>query len=177
MPEIGELSADFIAAQAGGFEAQRQNNFVLTVVPPGEGEQVLRLSMVSIPLPKEASNVIELPFGNEVRKVAGRTTFANINATFHDYVDQETLQILVNWRKNVYDPDTGNVGLASSYKRMATITMMGPETSFKRNYLVQGVWPSELDPGDLSYENAEKKLITVVFTFDKIKEVGAVASS
>ena len=130
MPEL--LSADHIGNAAGGFEPQRTNNFEIRITPPGGNADILQLSIKAFPLPKQETSVIEIPYGNELRKVAGRTTYANLEATFHDYVDQQTLQELNEWRKLVYDPATGNVGLAWRYKVEGTLVMFAPDGSFER---------------------------------------------
>jgi hypothetical protein len=166
------LSANHIAAAAGGYEPQRTNNYTISLTPKGVGADrgVLRLSVRAFPLPKEETGIIEIEYGNEIRKVAGRTTFADLSVTFHDYVDQNVLHQLVQWRRVVYNPNDGTVGLARDYKTNGTVIMFAPNGLLERKWDIKGVWPSKLDPGDLTYENAEKKLITMELVIDRAIE-------
>jgi hypothetical protein len=171
MPKL--LSADHIAGAGadGAFEPQRTNNFELVVSPPGGGNgDILQLSIKAFPLPKQETSVIEIPYGNEIRKAAGRTTYAPLEATFHDYVDQDTLQILNNWRLRVYNPKNGSVGWAKEYKVEGTLLLFGPDGESTRSWTLKGLWPSSLDPGSPDMENAEKNLISCTFAIDKAEE-------
>ena len=115
------ISANHIAP--GGrtsayFEPQRVSNFVLEVGVPGTNadgtidsniERIIALSVREFPMPEETTNRIELPYGNEVRYVAGRTTFGEETLTCTDYIDQDTAGAIYAWRRLVYNPGPHDV--------------------------------------------------------------------
>jgi len=164
--------AGMIASPDGGYEPQRKNNFTLLVEAPSSIGDVglIQMSLHSFPLPKEVKEVITIPFGNEQRKVAGKASFPDINLVVTDYVDQDVLGVLKAWRKLVYDPATGQIGWAEDYKGSGSIYMFGPDGTPTDDkgliWNLRGMWPSKLDPGDPTMENANPVRITTTFVID-----------
>lgn len=158
------VSADHIAKQGGAFEPQRKNNFTVRI---SSGASLIQLALDSFPLPKEANGIIEVNYGNEVKKVAGIATFENLELVVKDFADQPVMQSLVAWRKRVYDAETGNIGLASNYKEQGEVTMMAPNGTLLRTWRIEGCWPSSMDPGGGDMNANEPNKISVVITIDK----------
>lgn len=163
------VSADHIAAQGGAFEPQRKNNFTLILEMGGDIELIQR-SLDSFPIPKEANEEIAVNFGNEVRKVAGRSTFENLSLVLKDFVDQEVVEQMIAWRRLVYEPSTGKIGLARDYKKQGEVIMFGPDGERQRTWKLYGVWPSKLDPGGGDMNANENNKITCTLTIDKAIE-------
>jgi hypothetical protein len=161
------VSADHIAAAAGGFEPQRQNNF--TIVLP-VGGRVIQQSLESFPMPKEENEVIAIKFGNETRKVAGPASYSELTLVVKDFVDQDTAKALLEWRRSVYNPATGQIFYASSYKKTAQVFLLGPEGSRIRGWQLSGVWPSKIDLGEGKMDSPSNNMITVTLQVDKALE-------
>lgn len=159
------LDAGHLAPQTGGFEPQRTYHWLVELygVP---GQKVLTLSMQEAPIPEEASDVIEIPFMNETRKVAGKVNYRAGSFVFGDFVDQPTYTSLLKWRSMVIDPVTGKPGMASVYKKTGSVILLGPNDS-KRTFSMEGVWPSSVVGGGLSYGNSEHLKITATIEYDK----------
>ena len=166
MPQL--VSADHIAAEAGAFEPQRKNNFTLII--PLTDTVLLQRSLDSFPLPKEANEEIAINFGNEVRKVAGRANFENLELVLKDFVDQQIAQLVVSWRRQVYNPTTGAIGYARDYKKKGEVIMFGPDGNLQRKWKLIGCWPSRMDPGGGDMNAAENNKISVTITIDKAIE-------
>lgn len=171
MPQ--DMTAAHIAGQAGAFEPQRGNNALLRIFGvPGDvvgpkGESMLTLSLNGFGLPNFTVEALETFFLNERRKIAGTVSFEDMETTYKDFVDMPTANILKLWSEQVYDPATGNVGLARIYKKTALIELFGPNNTFKRYWFVQGLWPSVFNAGTIDMTSAEPVMITMTLTYDK----------
>lgn len=161
------VNADHIAPQDGGFEPQRQNLYDVEFYGvPGIGE--LSLSLTSANLPGTSNDAIEIPFRNEVRFVAGSARVDDFAISFRDYVDQQTHQAIMTWRRLVYDPATGRIGRAATYKRRGKVFMFGPSGESERSWSLIGVWPMNDPPLAFDSGSAEQVLLEVTFKIDKV---------
>lgn len=167
MPEL--VSADHIAAggSAGGFEPQRTNNFTIRIFGDRFSDRMLEMTLHSFQLPQRTTEILEVPFGNEVRKVPGRTTFPDRNLVVKDYVDQSILAELEAWESAVFNPVSGATGYANVIKTHAHVFMFGPDGERRRWWKLVGVWLSDLDPGEMSMERPANHLVTARLTYDK----------
>lgn len=163
-----------IAAQGGGLEPQRQNNWVFEVFLPGSataGNDILQLSLISGFLPSVSNEPVALPWLNEVVYVAGRTVYEGGTITLRDYVDGATALLIESWRKMVYDVETGKIGLAANYKQSANILTFAPDGSFERTWVLEGAWPATYNPGTLSMDSSDPVAIEVMIRYDRAKRV------
>jgi hypothetical protein len=161
-------SADHIAAAAGTFEPQRQNNFSVEVSLGSADRDLIVMGLHGFTLPTQSNDIVEVEFQNEKRKVAGQVTVDEGSLVLKDFVDADTRGAILRWRKLVYDVQTGNIGLASSYKKTANVVMTGPDGSSTRVAKLVGAWPSADPAVELSSEGAEKLLMEVPIQVDKI---------
>ena len=163
---ISDFTADHIGKSDGSFEPQRGNN-ILLFVNDLAGAETLTLSLQSFPLPKISLNPVETPFMNQKRKFAGTPTFEDITAIFNDYVDQDTSGILWRWFRIGHDPKTGKNGLAKDYKKTARAVLYSPEGSIQRDYFMEGLWISNIDPGEGDMSSDEQLKMNITFSCDK----------
>ncbi|MEM3063706.1 MAG: hypothetical protein QW303_09235 [Nitrososphaerota archaeon] len=82
---------------------------------------------------------------------------------FVDYIDKPVAQLLYQWSLSVYNPRTGQIGLARNLKGTIEIRQYTPDgnvahgnASFKasnpsRTWLLKGAWPKSVKFGDFSY--------------------------
>jgi len=75
---------------------------------------------------------------------------------------------LLRWRKQVYDPKTGKIGLAKDYKKQLQVIMNGPNGEYERVAKLKGCWPTADPPADLNMESPEKLLMEIPISVDKI---------
>lgn len=160
-----------LAQQQGAFEPQRQNNFSISINGLGEGDaELISLALSSLSLPNESNEIVELPYGNEVVKVAGQARFDDVTLSVRDFVDRGVRDILVRWRRQVYDPrpeQGAKIGLAKDYKKSASITLHAPDGSQKRVCSLQGVWPSTINHGSLDMATSDVVQIELTLSVDK----------
>lgn len=181
------LSADAINA----FEPQRMNNWTLDIsVVPGDedvGEQNIVLGLQSFQLPTETTQPIEIYYLNERRQYAGRTDYEGGNLTLTDWIDKGTAATINAWRRRVYNPETGAVGLKSQYATEALLNLYPPGypgtvassgvPQPTKTWRLINIWPMSVTWGDLDMTASEKIMINVQFVYDKaIFEVTGPAS-
>lgn len=161
------LAADHLASAAGGFEPQRKFDYFLYLngVP---GAENIRLAMLAGFLPNESNEVITLPYGNEEVHVAGKLKYDTGDITVRDMVDKDIYQALRNWRRQVDDVVSGNIGFAAQYKKTARLVLVAPDNSLNRQVQLTGVWPEKITGGTLDYGANEVVVITMTLRFDKV---------
>ena len=159
------------------YQLQRKNHFEVFF---GSNENVkidpnLKFMVVNFPLPKETTESTDVNYFNQTIKTAGRTTFETTQMVLRDTIDYDTELKFLDWRKKVYDPETGRMGLAADYKTKAQVIEYTPNGEEYRKWELVGCWPSSIDYGDLTYEDGGEKQLTVTITYDYAyrKETGA----
>lgn len=167
MPSI--FSADHIAAQGGGFEPVRKNNFTVEF---NIGGQLIQHALDSFPFPKSKNSPVIAHYGNEERKVAGVAVYEDQNLTLKDFVDEKVARLVWQWRKMVYDPETGAIGRAAAYKTTGTLTLRDPSGSgVAHKWLLIGAWPSADNYGDGDMGANDINKIQVTITIDKVRQL------
>ena len=162
-------TAGHIAASAGGYEPQRKNNFMLYLTPKGGGDSAtIELSLSKFPFPKETTESQAIDYLNEQRKVAGKSTYEGFALALKDYVDQQTAQVIRGWRRAVFNPLTGETGLAKNYKSDGFLHLFAPDGSSVRKWKLVGVWPSDFAMGEGDMTSAEPVEITCTLQVDYI---------
>jgi len=136
--------------------------------------KLIKFSLDSFPMPTEENAEIKLPYGNEFRYVAGMTTFSDETLVIKDFCDIATSSMVDKWRRAVYDPDTGEIGLAKNYKCDGEVWMFGPGgiQQFCRKWKLWGVWPKSVKFGEGKMGDATDNKITIVLKVDKITFLG-----
>ena len=167
-------SADHIAAQEGSFEPQRQNNFSLEIPLPNADKDLIVMALEGFDLPKQGNEVITLQYQNESRKVAGPVTVDQGALHLKDFVDADVRGAILRWRKQVYDPSTGKIGLAKDYKKTCNVILTAPDGSSQRIAQLEGVFPPEDPPNNFTMTSGDKVLMDVPISIDKIKWSGSI---
>ena len=166
MPSNNEsLGASHLASQ--GFEVQRTNKFEIQIDNVSKVRPLI-LAVVSGFLPNESNEVISLNYGNTTITVAGK---ANANGSgslvVRDLVQEDIEQVIDEWRKTVYNKETDAIGFAADYKKPAYVTQYAPDGTLLRVWNLEGVWPSAVDYGQVSYESPGVKTINITLQYDK----------
>lgn len=162
---IESLGASHLAS--AGFEVQRTNNFEIQIDNVSKVRSLI-LAVVSGFLPNESNEVISLNYGNTTITVAGKAN-ANGSGTLvvRDLIQEDTEAVIDEWRKTVYNKETDAIGFAADYKKTAYVTQYAPDGTLLRVWNLEGVWPSAVDYGQISYESPGVKTISITLQYDK----------
>lgn len=162
---IETLGASHLAS--AGFEVQRTNNFEIQIDNVSKVRPLI-LAVVSGFLPNESNEVISLNYGNTTITVAGK---ANANGSgslvVRDLVQEDIEQVIDEWRATVYNKETDAIGFAADYKKPAYVTQYAPDGTLLRVWNLEGVWPSAVDYGQVSYDSPGVKTINITLQYDK----------
>lgn len=149
------------------FQLQRKNHFEVQFNSGTGLDSNFKYMVVSFPLPKETTESSDINYFNTTVKVAGKTTFDNTTMVIRDAIDYDSETKFLEWRKRVYDPKTGKMGIAEDYKYDAVVTEWTPnKTGTGRKWKLVGCWPSSIDYGDMSYDDGGEKQISIGITYD-----------
>jgi len=149
------------------FEPQRKFDFEIDF-----GDDILRLSVSKASLPSGSNEEIELKYGNERVWIAGQANWEASTLEIRDTLDAGTAEILWNWRRQVYDEETGAIGRAATYKRVGSLFLLAPDGSDYREWQLIGCWPQSLKMGDLDMSDNNIVLIEATIRYDRAVFLG-----
>lgn len=154
-------------------DVRRNNNFIVTIsdVTDGLGETNLGVNNLELIiqkafLPSVSLNVLDLRHGNDSKKFAGVASWKGGQITVIDVLSKDELQAVLAWFKNTYDWKTGEIGLASEYKKSGFITEYASDGRYTRKWPIEGMWISALEMGELDASSGEMKQISITIEID-----------
>jgi hypothetical protein len=141
-----------------------KNNCELVI--PGMGD--LTLAVKNFPHPKESTEQVELSYGNGTVYVAGKTKVdGTMDVTYRELWDGKVVEKLRAWRSLVIDPVTKRAGKPSIYKFNGYVKRYNPDGTLREKEIIEGIWPTNLDIGEVDYEAGDPVEVTVSFSVDK----------
>lgn len=162
------------------YEIQRTNNFEFVVSDIdgilragttnstyANAQEVIRMSVVSCPIPHFNQGVISVQRGNTILKYAGVPTFDAGTLVLNDYIGADTAGVLEAWQNLSYNVTTEKVGLASDYKKDCYLIEYSPDYQPVRRWIMRGCWVSGLQEDDMNNENNNKKTIRATIQYDR----------
>lgn len=165
------VNAKHLAPGAGGkYEPQRNFDWWLTLDIPGG--DIVKLAISSVTGISESNEPIELHYGNEVHYVAGKARFDAGQLSIRDMVDVDVASKIDEWRRLVYDPNSGVIFRADKYKKTGNIQLLDTMGISRANWEIRGLWPQAVNFGDLDYESNDLVRIQVTMQYDRAIKVG-----
>ena len=162
------------------YEIQRTNNFEFVVSDIdgilragttnstyANAQEVIRMSVVSCPIPHFTQNVIPVQRGNTTLKYAGVPTFSAGQVVLNDYIGADTAGVLEAWQNLSYNVTTEKVGLASDYKKDCYLIEYSPDYQPVRRWIMRGCWVSGLSEDNMNNESNNKKTVTATIEYDR----------
>lgn len=174
------LNADAIAQGVGEgnkftgtafYEPQRINNFALQIPLLGQNASsadIIDFSLENFDFPKEMNDPIDVPFGNETRRVAGKVNFQELSITLKDYCDPGTAEQCRKWRQRVYNAATGFIGWAANYKCQSSLILFAPNGFAERQFTLIGMWPMDINYGTGDMNGGDYNRIEMTLSVDKV---------
>ncbi len=162
------LNAQHLAAASGFYEPQRSNNWSLEIPLDDVGDQLILIySQRKIDLPSSSNSAQTINYANEARFVAGPASFGTLSLGVRDFVDIGTANAIIKWRRSVYNPETGSIGLAKNYKKNGDLIVSSPDNSISRVWKLIGLWPETDNFGSLTHDSAGFVDISVTLRYDR----------
>ena len=143
------------------FEPKRKNRFILAL------EGIDAYIVKSSGQPTYNVEEVEIPWMNTQRYIAGKAKPNVLPITFHDPIAPSGAQQVHEWFRTCFDPVSGRAGYADFYKRDAQLKLLDPIGTVVSLWDIKGGWlQGDINPGDLSYEDATLTEISVNMRWD-----------
>jgi len=133
--------------------------------PAQKGEPLVYLKDITLPnvsFDKETYTGASMTY-----KFASNVVYDDLSFVFYD--TKGLLDILLEWRKSIWDQTTG-VRTAAEYKKDTEIQVFTPQGVLVEKYVFTGSWPSSIKYGSLTYTSSDIKFVDVTLTFDYLDE-------
>lgn len=142
------------------FEPKKHNRWIMMI------EGIDAFIIKSTARPTATTEEIEIPFINARRYVAGLTKFNTIPCTLHDPIAPSGSQQVMEWLRLIYESTSGRSGYADFYKRDIQLKLLDPIGTTIELWDLKGVFPTEINFGDLTYADGETVEIALTLRFD-----------
>ena len=165
------------------WEPQRTNNFEVQIELDNLGlpklsdtgsnqgyKKDLMLSVANFDAPGMSISPIEVPYGNNIAKFAGRPSMDTSNITFNDFIGLDVERLLAAWFNLIYDPKKEVVGQAKDYKTTAYLIEFSPDGKIYRSWTLHGVWLGEYKLGSFAQDNNAVRQISGSLIYDYFTE-------
>ena len=157
------------------YEVQRSNHFEISIDlkrlnlgPADIYSEHIRLCCTSSSIPTISVEAVDLRHGNEVIHVAGAPKFAGSTIKVYDTIGSNMANMLQLWFWRIFNPETHQMGLVTSYKTNAQLYLYAPDSSVIRKWELMGVFPTSLNFGDMSSDgNGGAMQITMELSVDR----------
>jgi hypothetical protein len=140
---------------------------------------------------KPKFETLEITFYDSVKYTGGQADAGGVQSTLDNSVPTAS-DVMEQWRELIYQPNAGDAfGSANGYKGFAYLHMLSPQlltpTAEGRNvdftalsaddniaqsWLYQGLFPQNIQYGDVDYGASDVQEITVTFRYDRALRVG-----
>jgi hypothetical protein len=152
------------------WEPQRVTNYQLNIFDlPGQGTEMIMLALVNFSLPTVSNEVINIKHGNTDVKFAGTAQWQGSDQlTVIDYITTDISKMIDDWRALVYNSQNDAIGWAARYKKNGSVTESGPDGTNLREWKYEGIWPSQVEYGELNHESTtDVRRINIQIQYDR----------
>lgn len=148
------------------------NNFEVRIYnmdgsSPSEFSDLLTLSTDEVGNIVEEQDTIVVHYGNGVIKFPSKVTFGDVDWTLNCYCTPNVLESLREWRKQVYDPETEEMGLPTEYMRQVYFIRYDGKGTVRDVIKCPGTWIGALDNGSYNQQGGEIVKIKVPFIISR----------
>lgn len=142
------------------FQPINQRNFIFAI----EGIDSYLIKTGN--LPTITTEAVMIDFFNAQRKIAGKTTFGDLQVTLHSPVAPSGQQQVMEWLRLCYEPVSGRGGYADFYKRDIQIKLADPVGNEISLWDIKGAFITEANFGALTFSASDLVEISLTIAYD-----------
>ena len=158
---MADETLDVTSMLATHFEPKRKNRWLLAI----EGVDAYLLK--SAARPTATTEEVEISWINATRYLASKTKWNPIAVTMHDPIAPSGAQQMTEWLRLIYENVSGRSGYADFYKRNLQLKVLDPVGNVIELWDLIGAWPTEINFGELTYEDGTPVEISCNLRFDQ----------
>jgi len=151
-------------------ETRRNHRWVFETIDAA-GEQLSREILLILKTAQRPNFTFEEPemhHDQEVAYFAGKQTWEPIEISWYDGEQpNDASQAMFDWLNRISDLQATTVATPDVYKKNATLQMTNGQGEASEKWTLFNSWPSNLNWGDLDYEDTEIALIELSIRFDR----------
>lgn len=159
------LRADYMVSQGTGTVGEPLRGCTFEVVIPFLANVTLFVD--SMTTPNYTLNQVEVHHFNEKLKIAGKPDIPNISLVVRDVVTPNLMQQMWLWFNLGYQPLTGQIGYASTYKQMGFLQQFDTMGVLHKTWELVGLWIVSINPGQHDYTSDAPLQITLDMSCDR----------
>lgn len=130
-------------------------------------QEVLKLNVVSAPVPHFKVNTMSYRRGNDVVNFAGVPDFSSGTIVVDDVVGLDTKSILMAWQGLAYNVYTRKGGRMKDYKKNCTLIEYTQDFEQIRSWTLYGCFITEITEDDFNKESDGKRQIKASIIYDR----------
>lgn len=134
---------------------------------PTEFSDLLTLSTDQVGAIEESEDVITVHYGNGLIKFPGKVDYSDVTWTLNCYCEPNVLDSLREWRNQVYNSTTEEMGLPSEYMRQVYFLRYDGQGNIRDGIRCPGTWIGALNNGDYNQQGGEVVKVTIPFIISK----------
>ena len=149
----------------------RPSLFRVTIAPPAgvlDASTKFSFTCRGSQIPPAIIDSVEVPYFGRKVKFAGDRTFPDWNVTVINDEDYDVRNMFEQWT-NQLNEYVSNIKSAplNSYKKTATVTLFSKSRYIIKEYLIDGIFPTSVDPMDLDWDATNTiQTFGVTFAYD-----------
>ena len=158
------------------FGGARPSLFEVQIFNPidATGDAITPFMVKAAQIPAATVGTVTVPYFGRQIKIAGNRTFDAWTPTVINDEDFKVRNALETWNNqiNTHAENLRTAGNPAAYKSTANVTQFGKDGSVLKVYEFVGLWCSDIEPIDLSWETEGIEEFTVTFQYDYWKVTG-----
>ena len=166
-----EMGSNHMLGQAS-YVPLTTNNFEVRItnmdgsLPPRD--ELLTLSTDEIGSVSEDQDIITVHYGNGLIKFPAKVNFGNVDWTLNCYCRPSILSALRDWRRQVYNPDTQQMGLPEEYMKIVYFIKYDGQGNVRDVIKCPGTWIGALDNGSMNQQGGDVVKVKVPFIISRV---------
>lgn len=120
----------------------------------------------SVSRPQVTTEEVKIPWINQERKIAGRTTFGTMTVKLHSAIAPSAEQQIMEWSRLCHEAISGRDGYPDFYKRDIQLKVLDPMGTIIQMWEYKGAFITEANFGDMAYEGSDLAEIDITLAYD-----------